>query len=151
MGFSTHKKNNSIISSNLSGKQGKKFWSSSHLLTLSNTFLSLERTAGCEKDVLPVTVTKGTGGPSCAPLKGNDYNSNINTLIIMVYLLSIATMMLRKKQYCNRQNLSGTKWYRFMYLRSLWNLVNLSWLMSARVVHASEVSCSLDACSAALG
>lgn len=111
MGFSTHKKNNSIISSNLSGRQGKKFWSSSHLLALSNTFLSLERTAGCEKDVLPVTVTKGTGGPSCAPLKGDDYNSNINTLIIIVYLLSIATMMLRKEQYCNKQNLSGIQRY----------------------------------------
>lgn len=26
----------------------------------------------------------------------------------MLYPLSIATMMLRKKQYCNKQNLSGT-------------------------------------------
>ena len=83
---------------------------------MSNTFLSLERTAGCEKDVLPVTVTEGMAGvgggePSCAPLKSNDYNSNsnINTLIIMLYPLSIATMMLRKKQYCNKQNLSGTQ------------------------------------------
>ena len=69
----------------------------------------------------------------------------------MVYLLSIATMMLCKKQYCNKQNLSGTQGYRFMYLRSLWNLVDLTWLMSARLVHASEVSCSLGVCSAALG
>lgn len=55
MGISAHKKNNSIISNNLSGKQGRNFGSSGHLLIcLILSFLSLERLAGCEKDVLPV-------------------------------------------------------------------------------------------------
>lgn len=56
MGISTRKKNNSIVSNNLSGKQAKSSEvaaTCSFCLILS--FLSLERIAGNEKDVFPVT------------------------------------------------------------------------------------------------